>query len=340
MRSLPTSGIHILRRTFNPARLKIFLTAISLALTLSGSAKAQQDSCLTRTIPVNVRSDDGTFINGLTAQNFRGKVHGQAVEFLSVNRDASPDRMVLILDASGSMGEAWNLAVSASEALMNTDSSSSFALITFADRVENPLDFSQGREKVASVLAGIEAPSKDRPKGRTRLYDGLAAGLNFLRPAQFGDAVYLVTDGGDNASTMNRSQLKKDLLDSGARLFALIPEKGSRVVLEENDGPIWTQSMAIESGGDMRLFRLGIDSSPEYMLRANVPVPITESGQEAMTFAATGFDEESTSSYQLTLKLPEPLDKPSDLKLEAMGANGKRNDHWQTLYPHYLTACP
>jgi hypothetical protein len=59
-----------------------------------------------------------------------------------------------------------------------------------------------------------------------------------------------------------------------------------------------------------------------------------------MSFATKGFDEEITDFYRLTLKLPEPLDKPRDLELDVVDRNGKKDSHWLVVFPHRLAACP
>jgi hypothetical protein len=67
---------------------------------------------------------------------------------------------------------------------------------------------------------------------------------------------------------------------------------------------------------------------------------LTTTGQMVITYATEGFDSEITEFYRLTLKLPEHLDKPRDLQLDVVDANGKANSHWLLLYPHRLAACP
>jgi hypothetical protein len=59
-----------------------------------------------------------------------------------------------------------------------------------------------------------------------------------------------------------------------------------------------------------------------------------------MSFATVGFANEITEFYRLAIKLPEPLDKPRELQLDVLDANGKRNSHWLVVYPHRLAACP
>lgn len=326
-----------------PAPFKLLFLLFVLVATLCGSIQAQQDACRYRTIAVNVLSEDVHLVEGLSTPNFRGKVHGHPVEIESVNRDADPRRIVIVLDASGSMGEFWKLEVSAAEGLISADRCSSFALVIFAGRIEHRIDFAQSREKLSALLAGIEWPSKDNPGGGTALRDGLAAALDLLLPAQSGDAIYLVSDVHDNASKVSNSQLKEVVANSGARLFALIPVESTALrgrTAEEAEGPEWLTGFVRATGGDFTIFRLGIDSPAVYNLKPNVAVPIGRTGQQVMSLATEGFDKEITDFYRLTLKLPEPLDKPRELDLDVVDANRKKNNRWLIVYPHRLAACP
>ena len=112
------SILRMFSKTKKPAPLGLFCFAIVLVVTLSGSIQAQQDHCLNRTIAVNVLSEDVHVVEGLSAKNFRGKVHGHPVEIVSVNRDSGPRRIVIVLDASGSMRDFWRSETSAAEGLL------------------------------------------------------------------------------------------------------------------------------------------------------------------------------------------------------------------------------
>jgi hypothetical protein len=320
-----------------------WLHTLLVLVTLAGTLHAQQNPCLNRTIAVNVLNEEGHFVEGLSAQNFRGKVHGQRVEIVSAAHDSGPRRIVIVLDASGSMGNKWGLEIYEAEGLLSTDPDSSFALITFATHIRDRIDFTQGRKKISDELAGLQSPAKAGPEGRTALRDALTAAVDLLRPAQLGDAIYLISDGGENASKVKDTQFRDVLVSAGVRLFALItveqlPSR-SRTP-EEAGGPDWLSGLVTATGGDFTILKGDPDFHWNSLPRPQTAVKMPSLGRRVLTFATAGFDEEMTEYYRVAIKLPEPLDKPRDLDLDALDAKGKRNSHWLIVYPHRLAACP
>src|SRR5207302_11329952 len=59
-------------------------------------------------------------------------------------------------------------------------------------------------------------------QGHTALYDTILEALKSLEPTQPGDAIYVITDGGENASAEKLTQLEDSLESSGVRLFAFL----------------------------------------------------------------------------------------------------------------------
>ena len=226
------------------------------------------------------------------------------MEILSVNRDAGPRRIVIALDASGSMRDVWRLELFAAEGLLNSDRDSSFALLTFSTQIDRRIDFTQDRKKLLKDLAELEVPSNGNPKGMTALRDGLAAAVDLLQPVQSGDAVFLVSDGGDNASQLKDSPLKDALVRSGVRLFALITGedfRGSRSITnEEIGGPEWVRGLVAATGGDSTIFQVGVDSASTFSPRFHAPVKLSKHGQQVVSFATEGFNKEIIDLYRLT----------------------------------------
>lgn len=320
----------------------LFLTILFPAI-LASPLQAQQDSCLNRTIAVNVLAEDVQFIDGLGTRNFRGKVHGKPVEIVSATHDQAPRRIVMVLDASGSMRDKWGVEIYAAEGLMRADPASSFALITFAEKMKDRIDFAEGREKVSDELASLESPLEIGPRGGTALRDALAAALDLLRPAQLGDAIYVVSDAGDNASKVRDTRFEDMLVSADVRLFALITveELPSRQrTSEEAGGPNWLSGLATDTGGDFTVFNLDPDFHWNSLPKPQTALKMPSPARRVLTFATAGFDEEITEYYRLAIRLSEPLDKPRDLDLAVLDANGKKNSHWLVVYPHRLPACP
>lgn len=302
-------------------------TSLLLA-TLTCNLQAQQNPCLNRTVAVNVVTENGDFVEGLSAQDFRGKLRGKQVETVTAIRDVAPRRVVMVLHASR------EVVIPAARGLLDVAQDGSFALITFSGTT---IDFTGGRKRILDALAQLELPVHNGTRPGRALRDALVAALDLLRPAQFGDAIFLVSDGYDSSSTLSDSQLKKALDGTGVRVFALAPVDhlmiSSHVTIELPGGPEWLRGLVTTTGGDFTILVYGTDT-------ADGTGNLTKSGEQIMQFATVGFANEITGFYRVTVKLPETLNKPRDWEFKVVDANGKVNNHWRIIYPHQLAACP
>ena len=108
------------------------------------------------------------------------------------------------MDISGSLtehGEAkWNIAREAvRDLLTQSPETVPIAKLTFADGVRDVFNFSQSREAIAEWLNGaVQRPAEKFRK--TALFDAILEELKQLGLVQLGDAMYAITDGGDNDS--------------------------------------------------------------------------------------------------------------------------------------------
>jgi len=95
----------------NPSRLTVVLR-LSILLCLAGGLRAQEPPCLQRTAVANVLTEAGQQVADVPASSFRGTFRGKPVRVVSATRDLGPRRIVVLLDASGSMGQPgkWELA--------------------------------------------------------------------------------------------------------------------------------------------------------------------------------------------------------------------------------------
>jgi hypothetical protein len=96
-------------------------------------------------------------------------------------------------------------------------SNAAVAVGTFAER----LHISPRKDRDA---AGEEVLSlKNQPqKGTTALYSAVTEAASSFRGKQFGDVIYLVTDGGENHSPMNFGPFVKNLVARGIRVFIFL----------------------------------------------------------------------------------------------------------------------
>ncbi len=205
---------------------KLFLAAVLPILSLSGFAQPSPSAPL-RSILVNVLDHNGNAIRDLTKDSFHVKINKQPVVVLGADYDLAPRRIVVLLDMSGSMGgrrdtNKWRIAREAVEDLIaQTPADVPIALLTFSDQVHDVFDFRESRSAISRWFR--EGPTQQTSlKGRTALHDAILASLRMLRPYRSGDAAYVITDGGDNASHVSFDQTKTALRESGVRLYAFL----------------------------------------------------------------------------------------------------------------------
>jgi hypothetical protein len=268
-------------------------------------------------------------------------MQGKQVEIRSVSPESGPRRIVLVLDASASMDDERNFEVFLVKTFLDINHDNSIGLIIFSTGVDATVNLSEGRTRIPSELARLESSRKQRGLRKTALRDALSAAANLLRPAQFGDAIYVISDGDDNASKVKDSQAEDELIRAGVRLFALVPRSSPRSEIQDLRGtqPGWLRLTAAATGGEAIFFnpsdqRLGLNRKhPEVD-------PTTKVGRDLMVYATRGFAHEISNPYRLTLKLPEPLSKSRDWDLSVLDIQGRVNADLRIHYPQRLAPCP
>jgi len=213
---------------------------------------------------VSVTDREGAPASGLQAADFQAEYRGTPVKILGVAGPSRKRQVVILLDASGSLAKyngapgAWRLSLAlasdlAEAKLQDTD----LALIIFNDKIVEKIDFSSGQAKIGSRLREIGADSqyeKANVKGRTAVWDAAAVALDILRPSTNG-VIYVITDGGDNASKIDETELRHRMVASSTRMYSALvtssPLGDRGRTPEELDGPQRTVEMAIGTGGSV-----------------------------------------------------------------------------------------
>jgi len=316
-------------------RLAIFLLCSGTEALL-----AQQTTCLERTIIATVVDREGNPVRGLTAANFRGEFRGHPVQILSANLDTRPRRMVIALDASGSMttpkGEWDTIRALAGDAIRFAPSGSSVALLVFSTTVLDKTGLQSGPGPLARRLA-LLAEEINRPRkgfGKTALWDAIQAGLADLDPAQQGDVIYAITDGGDNASKAEPAEVQKALLRAGVRLFVFLlmePLPPQRTP-EEASGLGELAEVVEATGGDLFALLARGSLLDRRASRAR--------GRWAsILLTATRMYEEMWWFYRIEIRLPSGVDKPRDWKLQVTDENGGARHDLKVHYARRLLPC-
>jgi hypothetical protein len=152
----------------NPMSKLLFVVSLTLALLaiLRVPGWADDDSCLHRIVSVSVADRNWAPISDLKPEDFRGEFRGKPVKILSVVPDNGPHRIVIVLDASGSIGPQqtgmsgqsnWPVARQMASHLAEIrPRETSFACSFLMIRCENKLIFRKGRRRWLNGSSRLE----------------------------------------------------------------------------------------------------------------------------------------------------------------------------------------
>jgi len=239
-----------------------FLSFSALFLCIQ-PVRSQETGCTARKLPVYLRDAQNLPLQNVSISDLKAKLHGKPVKIVSLKPDPRPHRLVLIIDTSASMGSLeeqplWNLELSLAWHFFESNHERvSIAMLFFNDQVHDLIDFSQGNAAVAEKLRQVAEDRdyvKQQVKGRTALRDAIFRGIQLLDHPSSADAVYVLTDGGDNASQQSASALDRRLAVTSVRVFAVLlyQKLGNRNrTPEELNGPNELAEITKKSGGEI-----------------------------------------------------------------------------------------
>ena len=328
-----SSSTHALRN------YSLFLACASLMATL---ALAQEPSCLHRQVPVNLVDQWGYPQREIETAAFRGDFRGKPIEILRVTKDAHPRRIIILLDSSGSMLETenrkWMLALQvAGDAAAFLPPDTEVALDSFAERIDETVDFGQGRNAVAEkIIAWKPGINPGHSKRRTTaLWDSLLEALDRFGRSQPGDVVYLISDGGDNTSKTKPQAVESAYIRAGVRLFSFVPMAESTLGLtnpDEMGGASTLQDLTKSTGGNLVFLPAG----GKLVLRN---FSLGEKDKAALAYLLRGLYMQMREFYWLEMTLPQPVDKPHDWLLKLANLPDTRRKDLQLRYPTKLFPC-
>lgn len=311
------------------------VTLIACAYLAPAQSTAKQPAFLL----VNVQDANGNAVRDLTKDSFRVKVNGRPAAVVAARYSFAPRRIVVLLDVSYSMvGEyeanKWQIARKAVEDLLaETQPDVPVAFLTFSSQVLDTFDFSQGRPSIAAWLKSSRSgQSKIKTPRRTALFDATVAGAKLLEPARAGDAIYAITDAGDNSSHISETDAKLRLLRSQIRLF-VFALAGPMPTEEERSGADSFVELARDTGG----FIFGVSSryrgaSPGY--------DYNEQTRERIRLSTRTLNIQVNGFYSLQVDAPPPGKRLSKVSLDIVDGAGKVRKDVSSLYQRGLPSQP
>ncbi len=199
---------------------------------------------------VNVTVTDplDRFVTGLEKEHFRVFEDGVEQEVLSLSSEDVPVSIGLVFDMSGSMSDKVEKAREAAVEFMRTANPlDQFFLVSFNDRAELTSGFTSSVDELQNRMMFTAS------RGRTALLDAIYLALSQMRAAHNGKrALLLISDGGDNHSRYNESDIKNYLKEADCQLYAIgiFDPIGVRSrTPEELEGPSLLSEMTEMTGG-------------------------------------------------------------------------------------------
>jgi Ca-activated chloride channel homolog len=187
-------------------------------------------------------------VTGLDPDNFRIFEDNVEQEVVTFSAEDVPISIGVIFDYSGSMS---NKAAKAREAAIQffktANPQDEFFLVSFNERAELTSSFTNSVEDLQSRML------LSAPKGRTALLDAIYLGLSEMRGAHNAKrALLILSDGGDNHSRYNESDIKRLVKEADTQLYAIgifDPAGYRNRTLEEGNGPSLLGEVTELTGG-------------------------------------------------------------------------------------------
>jgi len=171
---------------------------------------------------VAVRDRKGGYVGGLGQEAFRVSEnrHPQTISFF--NTQDAPVTVGLLIDSSGSMSPNRDMVIAASMAFSKAmNPQDEFFVLGFNEQIHSPLpqDKPFTHHEPTLRVALIQAI---KARGQTAIYNAVHAGLGYVSKGGFERQVLVVvSDGGDNASVVTRSQVLANAQGSNAVIYTI-----------------------------------------------------------------------------------------------------------------------
>jgi len=168
-------------------------------------------------VNVTVTDPYNRLVTGLEQDNFRVFEDNIEQEVVNFSAEDVPISIGVIFDFSGSMANKVGKAREAAVQFFKTaNPQDEFFLVSFNERAELTSSFTNSVEDLQSRLMLTS------PRGRTALLDAIYLGLSQMRGAHNGKrALLILSDGGDNHSRYNESDIKRLVKEADTQLYAI-----------------------------------------------------------------------------------------------------------------------
>jgi len=322
-----------------PAPRVLLLLAANLALAPTAQAQAQQDACWLRTVPVSVLDEHVRPVVGLSVHDFAPSVSGQPAEVASVEPVQGPRRVIVMLDASAGMNhvdaQADLARALAADALRASTKAFRAGLVVFDSEVRASYPPAENPKRASAALRDVH-PAKvgeNQKNEHAALWDALQAALTLLNPPEFGDAIWVITNGEDASSQTTPGEIAALALARGVRVSILLfnPATSFPALPVISSGAIF--DIPAHTGGLV----VRVEAAQGTFRNREVSYRLTPSQFRELDAAVDVLYAATQYAIRVQITLPEELTKPAEWKL-SIAAPKWLKVPWRVSYPALLNA--
>jgi len=168
-------------------------------------------------IPVTVTDSRDRPVNDLPSDAFRLLEDNIEQKIVSFWREESPVSVGFVFDTSSSMKGRIDQSVAAIRQFLETKiPGDEFFLVRFSDRPALATSFTPDSDEILRSLSFV------KPEGWTSLFDAIYLGVQKMKTAKNPRrALFILSDGSDNNSRYSESEVRRLVIESDVRIFAI-----------------------------------------------------------------------------------------------------------------------
>ena len=231
----------------------------------------------------------------LTQDDFQVLDNDKPQQLVVFRSETQPITVVVMLDTSASMtGSISLLKAAAEQFIMRLLPEDKGAVGAFNDKIELSAGFSSDRDQLVTEVRDLDFGNG------TRLYDGIAEGLNQLQGIEGRRVVLVFTDGDDTSSRIGRGNVLDRARAEEVMIYAIGLQSeyfdGARMVRSKPDSGL--RRLADETGGGYFELKQTNDLGPTFSRVA----------QELHSQYVLGFEAQQLDGkvHKLTVKMKQP----------------------------------
>ena len=263
---------------------------------------AQTASCFQRSVSVNILMQ-GTKTQELMASELAAKLGKDQVKILSVLPGEPPHRVIVLLDSSGSVLSspfAWQAYLAmARNLLTNLPEGTPATLVVFADLIDMKIPVTDDRAKLESQFKTLETGWGYFRKPRaSAIWDAMKATSDMFGEPREGDVLYVLSDGGDNASYIKFKDVETNFRSKPIKLQLISirveapSHAGAEALQKLKNLAMETGGATTEISGKSKLQSI-FQAVPRFY-RMEIEVPARLKNTEKSTVTVTGATIEGT----------------------------------------------